>query len=105
MKTRLTSYLLLFVFLAVALCVTGCGGGGGGGSDPSGSGIINSSGSPSGDQATASNATANEDPKGNTYDTPEPATISMLVVGVAGVGSYLFFRRRHRSKTGPTDRI
>ena len=104
MKTCFTGYLLL-VFLAVALCVTGCGGGGGGGSDPSGSGTINSSSSSPGGQATAGDASVNDESKGNTYDTPEPATLSMLVVGIAGVASYLFFRRRRRSKIGPTDGI
>ena len=91
------TYLLLAVLLALFMCVTGCGGGGGGGSDSSGSGVINVPTASGGGQAVASNASVNEDSKGNTYDTPEPATLSMLVVGIAGVGSYAVYRRRRRS--------
>ena len=106
MKTRHKSYLLLGVFLTAALCVTGCGGGGGGGgSDASGPATINSSATSPGGQATASNASVNEGSNGNTYDTPEPATLSVLVVGIAGVGCYLVFRRRRRSKMGSGDGI
>ena len=91
-------YLSLGVFLVILTCVTGCGGGGGGGSDPSGSaGTISSQMASNGGQVAAGNASANMEGSGNTYDTPEPATLVMLVAGIAGVGSYVVYRRRRSS--------
>ena len=34
------------------------------------------------------------DQKGGTYDTPDPSTIAMVVVGIGGVGTYVLVRKR-----------
>jgi len=92
------NYLLLGAFLVVLTCVTGCGGGGGGGSGPSGSGGASTSQMASnGAQVPTGNASADVEGRGNTYDTPEPGTLCVLVVGIAGVGSYVVYRRRRSS--------
>jgi hypothetical protein len=35
---------------------------------------------------------------GSIYDTPEPGTLSVLVTGIAGLGTYLTIRRRSKGK-------
>jgi hypothetical protein len=35
---------------------------------------------------------------GGTYNTPEPGTLSMLLVGIAGVGTYLTIRRVRKGR-------
>jgi len=36
--------------------------------------------------------------QGPTYETPEPGTLSVLVTGIAGVGTYVAIRRRRKGK-------
>lgn len=94
MKKDLVKYLSLCTFLVALMCTTGCGGGGGGGSDP---GTTNSLTSKSVAGVGANYAQTGQQANGNTYETPEPATLSMLLSGIAGAGGYLVFRRRRRA--------
>ena len=95
MKRWLAKSLALCAFLVALSYMTGCGGGGGGG--PSAPEANNSSfGKHSGIGANYSQNGPGQEAKNNTYETPEPATLSMLLSGVAGAGGYLFYRRRRR---------
>jgi hypothetical protein len=96
---KCATYFLVGVFLVALACLAGCGGGGGGGGgpDPAGSGTINSSTGSGVGKVGASNASGAMEVSQNTHRIPEPATLSILAAGIAGVGSYLVLRRRRRS--------
>lgn len=93
MKRWLARSLALCAFLIVLTFTASCGGGGGGG----GESATNGSSTPAataGLNFTQSNHSQQSDE--GTYETPEPATLSMLISGIAGAGGYLLYRRRRR---------
>jgi hypothetical protein len=93
MKKYLVRFLALSAFLILLIYATGCDGG---------DGSEGTSNSPKAANSNVGGASANytetnnEKADGKTYQTPEPATLSMLVMSIAGAGTYFVFKRRRR---------
>jgi hypothetical protein len=105
MKRWLARSLALCTVLVTLAFVAGCGGGGGGGADSSSPATNNSSNTTAGvgfvqsgqsqtSQSQSSQLKTSQQTSNNSYETPEPATLSMLISGIVGAGGFLLYRKR-----------
>lgn len=94
MKRWLARSLALCAFLVMLAFAAGCGGGGGGGADSGSPAASNSSNTTAGVSFAQSNVSQTSKESSGEYETPEPATLSMLISGIVGAGGFLLYRRR-----------
>jgi hypothetical protein len=97
MKKCFSGYLLSGALLMALSFVSGCNEGSSDSSSPGQSAPV-STGSSASQNVTEMAGNSAGLVNGNTFKTPEPGTLAMLLTSMSGVGAYLVIRRKRRAQ-------